>query len=772
MTLCPCDAHLPPRLQPIAPGLARLPRQIGLFGQFRADLLARVRDAPALAEWRARDPQDLGLMLLDFWAYVADVTAFYTSELAQDLYLPTARDAASLRKLVALIDHVPRPAVACEALLAALIDGPEPVIAPEGVAFLSEAVGGHPAQVFEARADTPLDPLRNGWTLRPPRAQTVTAEALRIEPGSRNLSEGGLIIVDAGPTARNAFRVTAITPETALDGQSVLRLALDPPALLPKGPLAIDSLRLWSLAQSAPVSEVSGMRLTLEGHLPSLRAGQLIVLEDTDVDAPKPLELHRSTAVTLGFGSPITTGSGRGAVTVPGPPQTFVTLDATPGISAAQARLHFGLARAGKLAGLRADRIMPSDLLPSRPLKDPFTQPDLPGAGLLLLKGVGDAGLAVPGEVWRDTDTGLGRLIPSSVFAPAGPSLRAPVQAHGNVIAVTRGKTVEEVLGAGQGPGVAFQSFTLAKAPLTYLHDPAAPSGRRCSLQVWVDGVRWREVRNLVTAGPEDRVYSVRLDEDGRATITFGDGQSGQPPPQGARNVQARYRYGGGEPPPGPGEIRQVAGPVKGLRRVFNVTAAFGGAPADQPEDIRANAPACATSFDRAVSAADFAALARDWGALAAVAVTEWVARSLREGVVVTAIFEGPSPPDPQSQQALLAHLSARAAEAVPLEVRAAEAVTGPLVLAYRPRPDADPAEVRTALKAAFTHPVTGLLAPRRAAIGGPVFRSALLAEAARVPGVAALLSLRWQGAAMPLRLGLPGHGYFAPSFVPEEVAS
>ena len=62
MTLCPCDGHTAPILTPIAPGLTRLPRQIGLFGQFRADLLARVRAHPALRDWRARDAEDFGLM--------------------------------------------------------------------------------------------------------------------------------------------------------------------------------------------------------------------------------------------------------------------------------------------------------------------------------------------------------------------------------------------------------------------------------------------------------------------------------------------------------------------------------------------------------------------------------------------------------------------------------------------------------------------------------------------------------------------------------------
>jgi hypothetical protein len=43
----------------------------------------------------------------------------------------------------------------------------------------------------------------------------------------------------------------------------------------------------------------------------------------------------------------------------------------------------------------------------------------------------------------------------------------------------------------------------------------------------------------------DERVYSVRLNEDGTATIQFGDGIQGSRPSSGG-NVVASYRYGGG----------------------------------------------------------------------------------------------------------------------------------------------------------------------------------------------------------------------------------
>lgn len=769
MTLCPCDATTPPMLAPIAPGLTRLPRQIGDFAAFRADLLARIRTHPALTDWRARDAEDFGLMLLEFWAYISDVTAFYTSEHAQDLYLPTARGDTALRRLVALIDHVPRPAVAGEAYLAAMLDGQDPVTAAAKASFLSEGVDGGPPQVFETLAPAILDPLRNSWTVQAPRDTKYRRKNLLIDPATRNMSEEQLILIDGGSGKRRALYVKTLTPETALDGTSYLRLEVDRPNRLPFGSnKTVDDFRIWSFTQSAPLVSRNGRRIRLAGHYPQLRVGALVAVEDSGYEDPKRPEVRRVEEVTLTFGAPIVTGTAPNEVAVPGPAQTRVVLRAGTNIPSSRGVLHFGRVRAGRLAAPAKPTLSGNDLTGGHPVVGPVPAPNMPGSGALLVKGTGNAGLRVPGDVSVNGATGRATLQPAATFAGDATALRTPVQAHGNVLHVTRGKTVEEVLGDGQGPGVPFQSFTLTKAPLTYLHDETAPGGRRSSLQIWVDGIVWTEVPSLFQAGPDDRVFAVRLDGAGKATVTFGGEGFGKPAPLGIQNVFALYRYGAGDPLPAAQQIQQVAAPIKGLRRVFNVTPAFGGAPADHPDDIRFHAAATAATFDRAISANDFAALARDWGALAAVAVTEWVIEAQREGVVVTTVFDGT--PATATIDQLQAHLTARAAEATPIRIVVAQAITGPLVLTYQPSPDANPATVKAALDARMMHPFTGLLSPRRAAIGGPVFRSAILGAAGSIPGIATILSLTWNGSAMPSRLGLSPHGYFAPTFTTQEV--
>ena len=767
MTICGCDTHTFPPLVDIAPGLSRLPRQIGLFGDFRLALLGQVRAHPALADWRARDREDFGLMLLDWWAYVSDVIAFYNAEHVQDLYLASARDEERIRRIVGLIGYRPRPALAAEALIAGIVDGSDPVTAPAGSGFIADATDDAPPQEFELEVDAVLDPLRNGWTVAPIREGGFNRASILIDPGSRNVPEGAWIAFSHNGS-HSAQKVVSIGPETALDGATYLRLQVSSTTSLPPDDTGLDQIAVWSFTQSAPIHShelVTGsleFELTLIGLFPQVRVGELVLVEDIREGNALPSLVRTVTAVRfsdinladLNALDPIRT-----AVTI-------ITLDFFTNIEASTALLRFGRVRAGRLiapakAFLDADDIAAAPALAGR--HDGAGQ----GAyGEVLLKGARDHGARMAGDVKIQPD-GQGALDPGGSFAGFQGNLRSPVEAFGNVMRITRGKSVVETLGAGKGPGVPFQSFSLAKAPLTYLTDPSAKGGRRSTLAVHVDGIEWREVDSLFLSGPDDRVYTVDLDPDGKATITFGDGQFGMPPPLGTANIQAHYRFGAGDPPPRANTIRQIAGPVPRLRRIFNVTDAFGGGEGDKPEDIRFNAPASAATFDRAVSASDFAALARDYGALAAVAATEWVPERLCEGVVVVAIFEGEA--SPEAITGLEQHLAARAAETTPIRVADARPVEGELVLAYSVAASSNPADVAAGLEDVLTDPFTGYLSPRRAEIGGPVFRSAILGRAAKVPGVA-LISLTWEGTAMPDRLGLDAHGYFAPTLVLEEI--
>lgn len=174
----------------------------------------------------------------------------------------------------------------------------------------------------------------------------------------------------------------------------------------------------------------------------------------------------------------------------------------------------------------------------------------------------------------------------------------------------------------GSSTSEANQSFALAQQPLIL-----------DSLRVEVDeGAGWvtwdRRDSLLYDLGPDGRVrlsepdarhYTVRFDEASRARVEFGDGQSGRVPPRGANNVRATYRIGGGAAGNVlAGTIREAVAPLPAaLAEVANPEPAAGGTDAESTADAVRFGPLAFRSRDRAVTAADFEAMAHLAGGVA-----------------------------------------------------------------------------------------------------------------------------------------------------------
>lgn len=233
---CPCDKYVHPEALSIDAGLDSLPRQIAGFAEFRRDMLARLVDQEGLAGWRARGKDDLGVMLLEMWAYVCDVLAFYDEVIANESYLRTAKLRPSLRRLVGLLGHVPRPAVAASVLLAAIAEGRKPVQLPPGTAFRSEAFEDEAPQVFELETASAVHPLNNRWILNGPRRNTigtgtgsVRLHSLLLKPETVAIKKGEPALIRVvGSHKRTWARVAEeVVPFQGEDGLSYTRVVLD-----------------------------------------------------------------------------------------------------------------------------------------------------------------------------------------------------------------------------------------------------------------------------------------------------------------------------------------------------------------------------------------------------------------------------------------------------------------------------------------------------------------------------------------------------------------
>lgn len=194
--------------------------------------------------------------------------------------------------------------------------------------------------------------------------------------------------------------------------------------------------------------------------------------------------------------------------------------------------------------------------------------------------------------------------------------IRDTLTLNANVLLATHGETVAaEVLGGGDGAR-AHQRFALRKPPLTHV-SAANPRGAESTLLVRVNGVEWTELPSLYGTGPGDRVYTVRLDDDGESTVIFGDGRSGARLPTGQENVVASYRSGiGMDGQVGAGTLSLLPRRPFGVKKVENPLAASGAADPEALDDARQNAPLTVLTLDRIVSLEDYEHFARGYAGI------------------------------------------------------------------------------------------------------------------------------------------------------------
>jgi hypothetical protein len=776
---CPCDTKLHPRELTIAPGLERLPRQIATFPDFRDAMLSAVGREPPLHDWRARHRDDLGVMLLEQWAYVCDALSFYDEVIAHECYLRTARLRPSLRKLVALLGYVPRPAVASSVRLAAFADGRTPATVPAGTQLRSGAFGAEPPQLFEVDAATVVHPLANAWQLEPPRPAelgTANPSTLLLDAAAAGAAPGVPVLVEVtGDASKTQVRRSAGTEDVeGADGEQYVRLSLSAAlslqnstqvaALQLSRPTATASIWSFTPTTTAPTviehaTDGQPTELVLDGIYREIKAGQAVVLEVAG--QLRWFRLTEATDKAMAVTAEYKQGSGTNEVTFPAvkTPATKLKLDTglnsrvgSPQWTANDASkliVHYAFVDVG-----RATRELKTTLEPGDPLRllPPAEQPK-GGAEIkrLLLRDLDERGLDVPASI-----TFSSRTVALQQGTTWSPPLALPVTAMGNSVPASRGERVaREVLGDGDA-SVGGQSFALQKSPLTYLPAPGAPGGVASTLVVWVDGVRWYEVPSFFGVRRDAQVYVVRQDDDQVSTVTFGDNQRGARLPTGRGNVVASYRFGAGATAPPAGSITQVAQPVDGLGSVENPVAASGGADQEAAESLRTFAPRSALTLGRAVSIPDLEAVAAAVPGARAVRA-EWRWHDGRQRPLVQVWYVGST----GIEATISARLRAMSDPALALDVERATPVPTTLELDVITDPRRVPAEVLSTVRSRLMDPEHGLLAPERIGIGAPLYRSRIFGVVDGVPGALGVRTVRIGGASFSGFAVTPGAGKY-----------
>jgi hypothetical protein len=845
---CPCAQAQDPQVVSNPPGLPQISYRVDDFTGFRRALLRNLPHEQSIGPWRPA-PGDLGLQVLEWWAYLADVLTFYDERIANESYLRTAQRPGNLANLVALLGYQPAPAIAATGSVAALrTEGStaDPLVIPAGMRLSSVATPGIPSQTFEVGAaasftgpssvpvtlppDTTLQ-LANGT----PSGVLLAGPVSGIEVGDR------LVLVEkdfaeklleqnlAGKDDHwSLVTVTALTPTPdpgtgAVNTQVTFSSqgwgpTLAPPAGSPAPgpitspfprpigtffpgpigtffpgqvgtafprPIPVPVLRPSPIPEPGPTpspqpsNDSTSHRYSTSYRLlrPTAAAAlfNVTALGGAAAQQPAvvphsdstPLTVHLSAAVRAispgdmvlfdgGTRSPsalaVVTETSEALSAVPYP-HSGLSGPIPPEIVIAHAVLGLATLDEEVLTAVEPDKVgsitvryafndvgtiigVPAAVLPSLPatVGVPEAYTPAPGGTTALLQDANGTGVLVTVSA-----AGSGQVVlagagtpPSAI--PAATPLAAPLELLLDVLAVSRGTTVTgEVLGSGNA-ALASQSFTLSKSPLTYL---ASGNGAVSTLAVYVDGVKWHEVPGFLGQAADARVFVVsRSPDQAVTTVTFGDGVNGARLASGTGNVTASYRYGGGSASPPAGRLTTISQPQPGLASIRNPVAVSGGADAQSPQSVRANAPASVFTFGRAISADDYQVVASRAPGVSRAAAS-WVFDGTTQRTLVT-VYVG-------DDQAAVAAAGAALAGAEdpnrPVSVVAANPIELGLSCTLVVAADRQvPAVVATAT-AAISDSAAGLFSPGSMRIGQRLYRSAV-AAALMVPGVVAVHNL------------------------------
>ncbi len=596
------------------PGLSEVTYRVSDFTGFRQALLTPLPGEQKLSAW-SPGVGDLGLQVLEWWAYLADILTFYNERIANNSYLRTAAGPQgppdrNVAGLVRLLGYQARPGTTAHGMLAA-IRGPgapdEALVIPAGLQIVSTPSATAPAQTFEtdssARFPGPSDVLI-GLPADPSLFHQAGPTPAEAGPSRSVLLAGkaaagpgdSLVLVKQGWDGTSGgwalVTVRSVTAETSPDGSSGTRVVLDSDnwtSITGPRPQAGD-YRLLRATATAPLWTISG------SSAPPAAASA----------AQPPGQTAQVPLATLARG------------VAPGDSVLFTGVPGAPAQVLAQVVRYTEDLAEVRPSGLPEllGRTRPPALMPRTVLEVRATDASRLGAaasspqagGIVMRYGLRDVGTLIPTPAATLDRLGLAVTVPAGLTLPADavvalqdatgtgllvtasrrsagtvqlnplgsdsltvdPPLRAPISLLADLVPVSGGVTVAaEVLGDGDGT-VLGQAFTLQHSPLVFLpaHRPGDPPVS--TLSVTVNGVAWSEVPAFYRQPPDATVYLVRTLTDGSIQVCFGDGINGARLPTGAGNVVASYRYQPAGQPPPPGRLSTVLQPQPNLAAMRN----------------------------------------------------------------------------------------------------------------------------------------------------------------------------------------------------------
>jgi hypothetical protein len=262
---------------------AAIDYRIGDYASFRHALLRAADGELALAGWQPGVEGDLGVQLLEWWAYLADILAFYNERALSSALLRTAVFPEDIQRTIRLLGYRPRPGIGATGALAALTDAARPFAVARGLPIQGPGPLGAPPQVFELDQDVEIGmvggalpasarlsisfgaaapsrafagrladgslrdavPARDATLATVPALTTGVEAVVAVDGIVTNLAAGDRVVVmprkwdGVAPTA--VARVAALAAAWDTSGNPVTALTLDPLHDYPGGAPAADA---------------------------------------------------------------------------------------------------------------------------------------------------------------------------------------------------------------------------------------------------------------------------------------------------------------------------------------------------------------------------------------------------------------------------------------------------------------------------------------------------------------------------------------------------
>ena len=592
------------------------------YASFRRLMLDRM--AALMPRWTERHEADAGVVLVELLAYLGDQLSYQQDAVATEAYLSTARRRISVRRHARLVDY-----------------------------FVGEGSNARAWVQVEVSAD-----VLKAAAADPPALPQGTRLCTRIPGQAVRLSDDFELLE----------RADAVF-ETMHD--------------LDELHAAHNSLSFYTWSDRECRLPRGAVRATLKGHLPKLKAGDVLIFEELlgpTTGVPEDADPSHRHALRLlevvskdAQGQPLTDPLNQQPIT----------------------EIRWG-----------AEDALPFPLSVSARLETDLEDVSVARGNIVLA----DHGLRIEGE--------------SLGLAPESPRFRPRLKEQPLTHAAL------------------YDPAQPASAAMTWASEAVLPW---ISLGGALDqrASDWRPERDLLDSGPADPHFVVEIDTDGAAFLRFGDGQYGSRPEPGTA-LTATYRVGNGTAGNvGAEALVHIVTGNGNIARVRNPLAARGGVEPESLEDARQRAPSAFRTEERAVTPEDYAEVAeRHSGVQRAAATFRWTGSWYT--VFLTVDRLGGLEVDAGFEEDLRRHLERYRMAGHDVEIDSPRFVSLEVEMEVSVKPDYFRSDVRIALLEAFSNRMLadgrpGLFHPDNFTFGQPVYLSRLYAAAQAVAGVASV---------------------------------